>query len=206
MSDHLTSEQIDALTEIVTIGAGNAATALSQMLGKKVTIDIPSVETCSIGDAARIFGGEEELVTSVYMEMLGDLSGVILFSFQKNEGNRFADLLLSHKKGKTKVLNEMAISSLKETSTILSGAYLNAIAKLLGLRIMITSPSLAQDMAGAIIDAILAEISKEANFAIVMNTELVIVDEKVLTYFFFIPDIDSLKKIITIMGVDSSTI
>ena len=36
MNDNVTREQIDALREIATIGAGNAATALSQMLHKKV--------------------------------------------------------------------------------------------------------------------------------------------------------------------------
>lgn len=206
MGSRLNSEQIDVLTEVVTIGAGNAATALSQMLGKKVTIDIPSVNACSIEEASQIFGAEEQLITTIFMEMLGDISGAILFSFQKDEVNRFADLMLGFDKGKTKLLNEMAVSALKETSTILSGAYLNAISKLLGFRILLTTPGFAQDMAGAIVDAILAEVSKEADLAIVMDTELLIIDEKVLTYFFFIPDVDSLKKIISKMGIDSSTI
>ena len=100
------------------------------------------------------------------------------------------------------MLNEMATSALKETGTILSGSYLSALAKLIKVRALLSAPGLAQDMAGAIVDAILAEISTKADYAIVINTELAIVDEKVMAYFFFIPDVDSIEMIMQSIGVD----
>lgn len=201
MSNTLSAEQIDALKEIVTIGSGNAATALSQMLKKTVEIKVPKVNVCSIGDAPCIFGGSEKLVTAIYLQLLGDASGVILFSFGKEEAGRLADLLLGQKVGQTKILNQMAQSALKEASTILTGAYLSALAKLLKMRLLISSPGFAEDMAGAIVDSVLAETSKTADFAIVIDTELRILDEKVMAYFFFIPDTESLAKIMKAVGV-----
>ena len=43
--DHgnLSNIQLDALKEVSNIGAGNAATALSMMLGKKIDMTVPSV-------------------------------------------------------------------------------------------------------------------------------------------------------------------
>lgn len=202
MTNQLTPEQTDALKEIVTIGAGNAATALSQMIKKKVIIDVPKVNLISIEESADVFGGAETLVTTVYLQLLGDISGVILFSFKKDEANHLADMLQGFDIGKTRVLNTMAQSALKETTTILSGAYLNAMSKLLNMRLLVSSPGFAQDMAGAVVDAILAETSKEADYAIIMDTELSITSEKIMAYFFFIPDMESLDKIMEAMGVD----
>ncbi len=203
MDNKLTQEQRDALREIVTIGAGNAATALSQMLKKKVDIKVPDVSLTSIDKAPEVFGGAETLVTAIYLQLLGDVSGIILFSFQQDEANRLSDALLGLPLGKTKMLNDMARSALKETTTILSGAYLSAIGKLLKMRLLVSSPGFAQDMAGAIVDNILVETSKEADSALVMDTELNIVDEKIVAYFFFIPDVGSLRKILKVVGVNS---
>ncbi|MBU1922594.1 chemotaxis protein CheC [Patescibacteria group bacterium] len=201
MQNKLKQEQIDALKEIVSIGAGNAATALSQMLKRKTNILVPKVTLAPIDKVALVFGGAELLVTAVYLQVLGDVSGVILFSFHKDDATRFADLLLGQSLGKTKVLNEIARSALKEASTILTGAYLSALAKLLNMRLLISSPALAQDMAGAIVNNILAETSKEGDYSIVIDSEFEIVDQKVMAYFFFIPDKESLDKILKAMNV-----
>lgn len=198
---NLTQEQRDALKEIVTVGAGNAATALSQMLKKRINIEVPTVTLTTIDKASDVFGDAESLVITIYLQLLGDAQGVIMFTFNKDEAIRLSDLLLGRPQGKTKILTEMAESSLKETATILSGAYLSAMAKLLKMRFIISSPGLAQDMAGAIVDNILIETSKEADHAIVVNTELKIIDEKVMAYFFFVPDTPSLKKIMDVTGV-----
>lgn len=201
MKKGINSEQTDMLREIVSIGAGNAATALSQMTKKKISIEVPRVNFVPIENAVDVFGGAETLVTAVYLQILGDLSGVILFSFKRDDAYKLIDVIMGNSAGKTKLLNNMNQSALKETSAILTGAYVGAIAKLLGMKIMISSPGLAQDMAGAIVNAILAETSKEADHAIIIDTELKIVDEKLMSYFFFIPDAASLSKMINVINV-----
>ena len=203
MNKQLNNEQTDAFREVATIGAGNAATALSQLINKKIDINVPNVNMVSVANVPDIFGSPEELVSSVYLALLGDISGVMLLTYSKEESLRLADLLLGKEKGKTKILNDMAQSALKECATILSGSYLNAMAKLLHLKLLMSAPGFALDMAGAIVDGILAETSKEADYAIVVNTELIVVGEKVMSYFFFIPDTKSLDKLIKMMGVNS---
>lgn len=202
----LTKEQQDVLKEIVSIGAGNAATALSQMLSKKVSILVPKVNLRPIEEASLVFGDSETLVTAVYLQLLGDVQGVILLSFKQEDQNRLADVLLGRELGKTIILDEMGQSAVKETATILSGAYLNAIAKFLKLRLLVSSPGLTHDMAGAVIDNILIETSREADFTLIIDTQFDIIDisTKVMTYFFFIPNMESLEKIIKIVGVNTN--
>jgi len=203
MTVQLSTREQDALKEVATIGSGNAATALSQMLKKGVSIKVPRANLHSIEEVPELFGSAERLVSAVYLRFLGDVSGVILLTMSKEETNRLADLLLGQAIGTTKLLNEMSQSALKEATSILSGAYLNAMSKFLSLRLLLTSPAMAQDMAGAILDNILIETAKEADYAIVLDTEFDIRDEKVIAYFFFVPDTDSLKRIIKILGVNS---
>ncbi len=202
MDRELNKAQRDALKELVSIGAGNAATALSQMIKKKVKILVPRVNFTTIDKVPEIFGGAETLVTAIYLQALGDVAGVMLFSFRKEEGNKLADLILGNLPGKTKLLNDMSSSALKETASILSGAYVNALAKLLKKRLLISSPAISQDMAGALVGDILIETGKDADYAIVIDTELEIVDEKVMAYFFFIPETGSLEKVLSELGVE----
>jgi len=196
MKNKMSQEQIDVLKEIVTIGAGNAATALSQMLKKKIDIIVPDVKITAIEKTSDIFGGAETLVSAVYLGLLGDVSGVILFLFSKEEAHKLTDILLDRQIGRTKILDKMDQSALKETATILSGAYLNALSKLLNMRLLVSSPAFVQDMAGAVVDNILIETSKEADHCLLINTELKVTEEKVGAYFFFIPDKKSLEKIL----------
>lgn len=200
MNSELSSGQKDALKEVVSIGAGNAATALSQLLRQKVNIIVPKVNFSSIDKAQEIFGPPETLVATVYLQLLGDASGVILFSFKKEDALRLSDMLMGKEAGKSKILSEMGESALKETATILSGAYLAALSKMLKMRLLISAPVMAQDMAGAIVDNVLIEVSKEADYTLVIYTELEITSEKVTAYFFFIPEKESLEKILRAIG------
>ena len=200
MKKKMNDETLDALAEMLNIGSGNAATALSQMIKKRIDIKIPSVTLSTIADAQNVFGDSERIVTSVYLQILGDATGVMLFSFDKNEAKKFADLVQGQKPGTTKVLNEMSSSALKEAATILSGSCLNAMAKVLNMKLLISAPGIIEDMGGAIISAVLAETQQNADYALVMNTDLYVVDEKVVAYFFFVPEAKSLNNIVKKLG------
>lgn len=201
MNPKLTKEQADAITEVVSIGACNAATALSQMTKKRVDVNVPKFSLSTIESAQSIFGDPESPVIAVYLKLLGGAEGVILFSFSIDDAKRLANCLLGKREGAPLKLDEMEVSAIKEITTILAGSYLSAMSKMLKMKLLISSPSMTEDMAGAVIDNILIETSKTADHLIVVNTELSIVGEKIFTYFFFIPESESFKKIISVLGV-----
>ena len=197
----LSSDQQDALKEIMNIGAGHAATALSQMLKKPVRINVPSVAWAQVEKAGDVFGAQEQVVSTVYLRLLGDLTGVILFSFSKDQARRLAALLLNEGAKPRPVLSEIAQSALKETANIRSGAYLGALTKFLKLKLLISTPGFAEDMAGAVVDGILIETSQNAQSLLAIETELTIAGEKIQAYFFFVPDTASFVKVLEVMGV-----
>src|SRR5918996_1257661 len=67
--------QLDALREVANIGAGHAATALSQMVNQKIMVDIPEIKVLRIEDVGEILGEPEEIVSAVMMQLLGDVTG-----------------------------------------------------------------------------------------------------------------------------------
>lgn len=202
MNNKLTEVQQDALKEIVTIGAGNAATALSQMIKRRINITVPRVNLVAIEDAADVFGGAEIFTVAVTLKLLGDATGAMFFSFKKEDALRLSNTLLGGAPSKSKTLSEMAQSALKEMATILAGSYLSAMSRLLKMRFLLSSPALTQDMAGAIIDDVIIETTMAADSALIMDTELNIFEERILAYFFFMPDGESLKKILARIGVE----
>ena len=63
--ENMSSMQMDVLKELGNIGAGNAVTALSKMMGKKVTMEVPRVHVLEFTKASEILGGAEAEVTGI---------------------------------------------------------------------------------------------------------------------------------------------
>ena len=55
----LTPTQLDALREIGNIGAGNTATALSQVVNKKIDMNVPKVSLIPIDEVPDLVGGPD---------------------------------------------------------------------------------------------------------------------------------------------------
>ena len=60
--ERVTTEYYDVLKELGNIGAGNATTALAQMLQTKVDMKVPQVRLLDFKDVGVVMGGEEQLV------------------------------------------------------------------------------------------------------------------------------------------------
>ena len=82
--------QLDALREVANIGAGHAATALSQMTGQTIMISVPQINIAPLEDIPNQVGSEEEPVAAVLMKILGDLTGLALLVFPQPTALRVA--------------------------------------------------------------------------------------------------------------------
>jgi len=186
----------DALQELGNIGAGNAATALSQLVGRTISMSVPEVMIIPIEQVPEIVGGNDQIVAGIYFEVFGDLPSKILVTFPHPKLMVLTDLLIGQTLGSTALINEMKMSALKELGTILAGAYLNALAKFLDLRLIPSVPALAIDIMPAILQTILVEISQSAQYALMLRTEIIETETKVTGNFFLIPEPSALDTIV----------
>jgi len=205
MFEELTESQLDFFREIENIGAGNAATALSTMLGRKIDINVPRAEICSYADMNAIIGSPESIVAGVMVGISEDIEGFIMLMLSREDANKLSGALLGMADEPSEdepfEMDEMKISALKEVSNILIGSYVNAISDLSGMRIDVTVPDLVVDMAGAVIGMIAAAYGAYSDSVLFLETKFIDEAYSVDGHFFLVPDIDSYQKLMEKMGV-----
>ena len=142
-------QYLDVLKELGNIGAGNAATALAELLQSKVDMSVPQVKLINFSEIGDLIGGEEQVMAGMYLAIQKDITGSILFLVKEEVALHLVKKLMGDYA--QDIRGEMEQSALKEISNIITGAYLNALSTMTGLRIEPSVPDLAIDMAGAIL-------------------------------------------------------
>lgn len=203
----ITSLHLDVLKEIGNIGAAHAATALSDLLEKKIDMRVPKVEMVSFNEMMELAGGSETLVVGIFLRIEGDVEGSMFFILPIEQANKFIRGLIRDDTFdfNTPPVSELGLSAMQEMGNILSGSYLSALSDFTGLKIYPTVPGLSVDMFGAIISIGLIELSHISDHVIVINTSI-FDDEQgdgdsVRGHFFLLPDPESFETIFKTLGV-----
>ncbi len=198
--EQMTENYVDVLKEIGNIGAGNAMTALSQMLQCKVDMKVPQVRLLDLKDVATIVGSEEQLMVGVLLGVEGDITGSIMFLVELEAAKLLVKkIMMGYESGKP-TLDPMEMSAMQEVSNIITGAYLNSLSTLTNLKIFPTPPSLTIDMAGAILSVPAIQFGILGDKILLIQSQFY--DEVAIDgYFILIPDMDSYKKILTSLGM-----
>lgn len=199
--DELSSMQIDTLREIGSIGTGNAATALSDMLQKKINITLPEVRIMGYNEAIEWIGGPEEITAGVLVKLSGQINGIML-SVQPLD---FVNLALESMLGETVTdysqLSEMENSVLVEMGNIMISTFINAMSGLAGLDINVTVPAFTVDMQGAILAVPMAEYGGQSDYIMTIGGNFVCDGKTVPCRLLLSPDIRSLNFLLRKLGV-----
>jgi chemotaxis protein CheC len=189
--------QLDALKEVANIGAGHAATALSQLTERRIMISVPEIEIARLEDVPATFGDPEAVVAAVLMHVLGDLTGRTLLLMPEENARLLCDLLLRRAPGTSTVIGELEGSSLKEAGNILAGAYLNALSDFMGMMLLPSVPSLVVDLSGAVLTTAFLNFGQDRDFVFCVETNFHFTDaDRALTgHFLLLPDLASLRAI-----------
>ena len=199
--DQLTSLEIDTLREIGSIGTGNAATALSTMLGREVRITLPEVRIMGYNEAIEWIGGPEAVTAGVLVRLSGQINGIML-SVQQME---FVNLVFQSMLGTTiesyEELGELGKSTLVEVGNIAISTFINALAGLSGVSVELTVPAFAVDMQGAILAVPMAEYGGMSDYLMTIGGNFVCEEEQVPCRLLLSPDLGSLNFLLKKLGV-----
>ena len=199
--DQLTSLEIDTLREIGSIGTGNAATALSQMMSREVRITLPEVRIMGYNEAIEWIGGPEEVTAGVLVKMSGDVGGIML-SVQKLElVNIVLETMLGESVTSYEGLNELARSAMVEIGNIMISTFINALSGLADLNIKLTVPAFAVDMQGAILTVPMAEYGGMSDYLMAIGGNFVCDGKEVPCHVLLSPDLRSLDFLLRKLGV-----
>jgi len=205
----LSMEQEDMLKEIGNIGTGNAVTALSRLVKKKIDVTLTDVGIIPLNELPEQFGGHNEKVCGIFCHIDEPSQATILNIFEMTPLMKMiADLAgtkskIEPKKVKSKKdLDEFAVSTIVEMGNIMAGHYASALADLLGTKLMIDIPEFAMSQAGEIGEFLSKELKSIAEFFIIIKTSIKVADMKLKGMFFFIPDLETLKSFFDKLGID----
>lgn len=196
------SMHYDVLKEIGNIGAGNATTALSQMINAKIDMKVPKVELLEFKELSDIVGGAENIVTGILFTLEGDADGMMMFMMEMPSARYLVDLLMGNSsENKSEDFNEIELSALNEIGNIIAGAYLSSLSTLTNMTITASVPYLSIDMAGAILSVPAIEFSKIGDKALLIETEFGEQKQMVNGYFILIPTWASYERILSSLGM-----
>lgn len=204
--EQLTQQYFDVLKELGNIGAGNATTALAQMIDAKVDMSVPQVRLLEFRELGEIVGGDDQVMVSIYLQVEGDIEGSMMFILSKSAAAHLVNKLMCGMLGidentaEEYTFGEMECSAIKEVGNIITGAYLNALSSLTNLKILPSVPQLAIDMAGALLSVPAIEFGVLGDNILLIQTQFSD-DIDLDGYFIMIPDMESYEKILTTLGV-----
>lgn len=189
--------QLDALREVANIGAGHAATALSQMTNQTIMISVPEINVRPLEDVTDLLGKPDAVIAAVLMQMMGDLTGRTLVLFPEESALALCDILLRRAPGTTTAFGVMEQSGLKEVGNILVSAYMNALSDFMGMMLVPSVPSLVIDQAAAILTTMCLNFGHERDFVFCVETAFRVggANERLQGHFLLLPDMPSLRAI-----------
>ena len=132
-----------------------------------------------IVDAA---GGAGTIVVAVYLGITGSVDGHALLVLQPGDARRLASLLLDGFAAPrvleldelgAPALDELELSALREVGNVTIGAFLNEVGRHLDEPVVVTVPVAVSDMAGAILDGVLADLSADTNDVLAAQTSFI---------------------------------
>lgn len=209
MKDYLdlNEMQLDALKEISNIGAGNAATSLSVLLGRKIGLSVPKANLAPFSEIIEIIGGAEKEVAGGYLFVNGDTPMGILFLLPCEQISHFLNLLfgtMTTQIGNLQQnfeLDEIQESALKEIVNILASSYLNSLGAFTQRVFVPSVPALTIDMAGAILGAVLQNIGSVSDYALIIENMFFEEEKQINGYFFLLPEPQTLEILLNALGV-----
>lgn len=198
--DEMSNEYFDVLRELGNIGAGNATTALAQMMQCKVDMSVPKVQLLEFKELGEAMVGEETVMAGIYLGIEGDIKGSIMFLLEKAAAKHLVGKLMGME-SEGEEFTEMEFSALKEVGNIITGSYLNSLSSITNLAIYPSVPDLTVDMAGAILSVPAIEFAALGDRMLMIQTQFF--DEMVLDgYFILIPDLDSYGRMLAALGIN----
>ena len=198
--NEVNEKYFDVLKEIGNIGAGNATTAIANMLGLRIDMSVPEVAFLPVEELGSAIGSEDEIIVGILLGVEEDIDGSMMFLMDMPSAHHIVNKLMMRDDSYNEPFDEMDLSAIKEVGNIIAGSYLSALSGLTNLTIVPSVPFVAVDMAAAILSVPAVQFGIFGDNALMINTDFSD-DLGIKGHFILMPEEDSYAKILTALGV-----
>lgn len=191
-----TDKGFQALRTVMRQGLIQGSTALSAMSTGGVHLQNPTLRLMPLSRIPEIAGGPASVVVAVYLGIHGDLNGHVVLLFQEKAALRVSEMLMGLEPGSMAALDDLGLSAIAEAGNVCCGACLSALADRTGLVLLPTPPTVVEDMAGAILDAVVTHLYLVGDESLVVETKF---NDEIPGYFLFLLDQNSMAKLVVVL-------
>lgn len=200
--DNLNDTQLDVMREIGNIGAGNACTALSGLIGTPIDMSVPRVQLLGIDSTSDYLGGDDKEVLGIRIDVKADLTGMMYHIVNKQFAERLINTFYEKKLDTIKSIDEMDMSVISEMGNITSGAYANALATLSGYVVDIGTPTPGGYSISEILRVPIETFGEVGDKILVVDEQFIIDSEKLTSNMILVLEKDSLHRLFDKLGVE----
>ena len=159
---------LDVFLELGNIGAGNAATSLSEIFQEQISIEVPKIHTLAPHLVPKFYEKHDMPTTAVYMQLRGEADCDILLLFEEEEAKKIAAMMTMIPI--EELDKEMETSAIEELGNIVIGSFLTALSDFTGANLVPNPPQLASDSFDAILDTFLIKQTLTSDMAVIFDT------------------------------------
>jgi chemotaxis protein CheC len=192
----LEEAEFQLLYEIVKQGIHDSSAALFSMTTGGISLTDPKLRFVPLHLVPGIAGGPEKVVAAIYLGIQGEMGGHLMLLLEEQSARRVVDLMTESPLGTTQTLDQLAWSALAEAGNVCGSSLLNALANRTGLRLMPTIPIVTADMAGAILESVIANLYADSDEVLMVETSF----NEVPGHFLLMPDTASMDRLITALA------
>ncbi|MCX7926640.1 MAG: chemotaxis protein CheC [Candidatus Omnitrophica bacterium] len=188
-------DEMDILREVSSISAGHGSIALSEILGKKITMEMPALDIVNSQEVlSRI--ATDQIVISVSSNILSGLKGEILFIMEEKSAFKLIDMCyrctMPDKKGS--VFTEMGFSIIKEIGNVIISSYAGALSMILKTVVIPSIPTLVSGSIQQALSLVVAPYQTEKHIllaeAVFMEPE-----ERITGTFYLVLDSVAMERV-----------
>lgn len=141
-------------------------------------------------------GSADAVAVGIYVGMTCDGHGHVLLLMDEPVAQRLTGALLGEDPSAICICDELASSALAEAGNVACSAFMNLLGDATGLVLEVTPPAVVQDMRGAIVDAIVAEVALVGEEALVIGTSFSIASDAMDARLLVIPAPETLERLL----------
>ena len=200
--ENINEIHIDVLREIANIGSGNAASSLSRMIGHTVDIQIPEIAIKGFNEATEVLGGPEAIMVGTLLFLTGGINGMMMFLLPVEVVCDLVNMLMFTDIKSHEEIDEMGYSIINECSNIMSASFVTAVADMADMVIDISPPEATLDMLGSIMSVPSIYFADIGDSLLLITNEMEIQGKKTHANVLLLPDMPSLGKLMSSLGIE----
>jgi chemotaxis protein CheC len=195
MTPTYSDTQLDGLRELANIGSGQAAAALSTMLGHPVDISVPTAAALPLADAVAVAGEPDEPRYGVLVPIVGEFQASVVLLLDERDAGTLCGVF-----GVTPD-DEHGRSALQEIGNIVGTSYINVLAPMCGMEMEPAPPQVVADMLGAILATVLLARGDDIEHALVLDSELTVEGQPCSMSFLLLPAAGGVEELLGRIGL-----